>query len=599
MADIRINDLPNEATPNSSDFLAIDGVSTRKSTIQLVVNAGAPVASQSQAEAGTDNNARMTALSTKQAIDFNSVPLSRTLTAGTGLAGGGSLSANISLALSSTSISSLAKADSSVQSVNGVTPVSGNVTIPAANIYGVVDINQYGYVNGATSGFSSAANAAISYLSSIGGGILRIPTGIHILDDTVTIRSKVYICGNGSGSTIVKAKNSLNKNMFETFNSSSLFGTNTNSGEAYWGIQGITIHGNKDNNSSGHSIYTYSRTYLLSDLRIFFASGCGIKSEWYTGAVDWGQAGLENTDKSMETQLINVHVSYSRQDGIDWNGPHDSQWSNMVVAQSSHDTPGAYDGIKISSASGGLQASNVHSWGDLQRYAFNLGCSYLHFSNCEADDARSALVNWQGDNIVWVGGVSFGAVFNTPPLPHDLTLKGFILGSAGRAIYNPRIDCTVLNCPAGSVDFSNVIGWSGSVRVSGRLTDSNIIPGSFGWVGTPPASGVEIDINVHNSASAPTLVRRAGVMSVGAGSDSFPNYTINSNSGCGINVSASEIGFSLSGTRRAAFGPNYMRIPVVNSVNDITIPWVEGLVVYELSSHKLRSFDGSVWQNCW
>lgn len=115
MADIRINDLPNEANPTPSEFLAIDGVSTRKSTIQLVVNAGAPIATQSQAEAGTENNARMTALTTKQAIDFNSVPLSRTVTSGTGLTGGGSLASNISLALSSTSIASLALADSSVQ----------------------------------------------------------------------------------------------------------------------------------------------------------------------------------------------------------------------------------------------------------------------------------------------------------------------------------------------------------------------------------------------------------------------------------------------------------------------------------------------------
>lgn len=41
MADIRINDLPLEATPNSSEYLAIDGESTRKSTIQNVVNSGA------------------------------------------------------------------------------------------------------------------------------------------------------------------------------------------------------------------------------------------------------------------------------------------------------------------------------------------------------------------------------------------------------------------------------------------------------------------------------------------------------------------------------------------------------------------------------
>lgn len=125
MADIRINDLPNEANPTSSEFVAIDGVSTRKSTIQKVVDAGAPVASQSQAESGTDNNSRMTALTVKQSIDFNSVPLNRTVTAGSGLTGGGSLSSNISLSLSSTSISSLALADSSVQPTRQVVAGTG------------------------------------------------------------------------------------------------------------------------------------------------------------------------------------------------------------------------------------------------------------------------------------------------------------------------------------------------------------------------------------------------------------------------------------------------------------------------------------------
>lgn len=68
MADIRINDLPLEANPTASEFLAIDGASTRKSSIQSVVNAGSPVASQAEAQAGTNNTKRMTPLTTKQSI---------------------------------------------------------------------------------------------------------------------------------------------------------------------------------------------------------------------------------------------------------------------------------------------------------------------------------------------------------------------------------------------------------------------------------------------------------------------------------------------------------------------------------------------------
>lgn len=68
MADIRINDLPLEENPNSSEFLAIDGASTKKATIKKVVDSGAPVASQAEAQAGTDAVKRMTPLTTKQSI---------------------------------------------------------------------------------------------------------------------------------------------------------------------------------------------------------------------------------------------------------------------------------------------------------------------------------------------------------------------------------------------------------------------------------------------------------------------------------------------------------------------------------------------------
>lgn len=68
MADIRINDLPETLTPSASDNVAIDGATTRRTTAKKLVDAGAPVASQAEAEAGTDAEKRMTPLTTKQSI---------------------------------------------------------------------------------------------------------------------------------------------------------------------------------------------------------------------------------------------------------------------------------------------------------------------------------------------------------------------------------------------------------------------------------------------------------------------------------------------------------------------------------------------------
>lgn len=66
---IRINALPLEATPVASEKLAIDGSSTRSATIQSVVDAVSPVASEAEARAGVDNAKRMTPLRVKQSIN--------------------------------------------------------------------------------------------------------------------------------------------------------------------------------------------------------------------------------------------------------------------------------------------------------------------------------------------------------------------------------------------------------------------------------------------------------------------------------------------------------------------------------------------------
>jgi hypothetical protein len=103
MADIRINALPNEPAPSGSDFVPIDLASTRKTTVTLLTEAGRPAASQAEAEAGVQATHAMTPLTTKQAITFQGaaafVPQSRTLTAGSGLTGGGTLAADRSFAV--------------------------------------------------------------------------------------------------------------------------------------------------------------------------------------------------------------------------------------------------------------------------------------------------------------------------------------------------------------------------------------------------------------------------------------------------------------------------------------------------------------------
>lgn len=68
--------------------------------------------------------------------DIGAVPIGRTITAGTGLTGGGDLSANRSIALSTASINSLALADTALQNITGLINEGANITITGAGTSG-------------------------------------------------------------------------------------------------------------------------------------------------------------------------------------------------------------------------------------------------------------------------------------------------------------------------------------------------------------------------------------------------------------------------------------------------------------------------------
>ncbi|MGU3399138.1 hypothetical protein ACLBWS_05255 [Brucellaceae bacterium D45D] len=143
MADLRlrINELPEELSPAPIDNIAIDGPSTRRTSLQLAANAVRPYSTEAMAREGLNNASVMTPLRVSQAVETlggqrfataqqgnnadTAVQPTLTITAGTGLAGGGTLAANRTIALSSTSIASLALADSAVQPARQVIAGAG------------------------------------------------------------------------------------------------------------------------------------------------------------------------------------------------------------------------------------------------------------------------------------------------------------------------------------------------------------------------------------------------------------------------------------------------------------------------------------------
>lgn len=88
MADIRIVNLPlatGGTAPTPSDVVAIDGTTTRKTPLSALADVIRPVATQADAETGTNNVKTMTPLTTTQAIAFQAASASQGAKADTAL----------------------------------------------------------------------------------------------------------------------------------------------------------------------------------------------------------------------------------------------------------------------------------------------------------------------------------------------------------------------------------------------------------------------------------------------------------------------------------------------------------------------------------
>lgn len=206
---IRPKDLPAHTTPVSTDVVPSDnGTEVGKVTMAQIVTAGRPLASQAEAEAGTEPTKAMTALTTKQAINAlgdvrfasavqggkadTAVQPTRTVSAGTGLTGGGDLSADRSVALSSASIASLALADSATQPGDLATVATTGV---------------YNDLTGKPTLGTAAAAALTDFASAAQGGkadsaLQSVVAGTNVTVDATDPHNPIISSSGGGGGSV-------------------------------------------------------------------------------------------------------------------------------------------------------------------------------------------------------------------------------------------------------------------------------------------------------------------------------------------------------------------------------------------------------------
>jgi hypothetical protein len=339
---------------------------------------------------------------------------------------------------------------------------------------------------------STAIQSAINSVASGGGGVVTLERGTYVINATLTIPSYVTLKGQGIDVTILRLKNGANQSVITTTDTSSLISGNTAGGAKYWGVTDLTIDGNKTNNTSGHGIYSYSRTFKIDRVKVEEVKDRGIYTKWCSSCAAWDD---DASDMFMEAMINDVYVQSCGQEGIYFNGPHDARISHVLVALCSQTAIGNYDGIYVGPNAGGTVFTTCHSWGDYQRYDWNISCGWVYCANCIADDAYTAGVYVNADKFTWVGGHVFGAVWSTPPSAQDLAMKGFILTSSA---WHPYIQTMVTDVPGGSVDFTSAPNGSGTIIVSGSVSATlNTYGTTYGYVGTPP-SNWNVQIRVYD-----------------------------------------------------------------------------------------------------
>lgn len=455
----------------------------------------------------------------------------------------------------------------------------------------VYDARDFGVIADGSTGISGFLNRAIAAVAAKGGGRIHLPAGTMIADAPIVVRSQVTLYGQGIDATIIKAKNALNAPIITTLNTETLWGGVSEDGEQFWGLENLTLDGNKANQSSGDGIKTYSRAFLLRWVKVTGCKGRGINTRWGNGP-SWNDPDARANDPFMEASVENIFVSYCDQEGVHYDGPHDGRFYNVQAALNSHSSYGTYDGIVFGSRAGGQMATQCHSWGDTQRYGYRIDATSTHFSNCEGDDAAVSLIHINGQDCTWIGGTQIGGHYTTPPSPSDKTLKGFTFGANSA---RPFILTAVRNCPGGAIDFTNLGNDIGYIVIIANLDVPLQAAGTKGFLGVPPGSVNFVLQSTGYSDAGLANIQRSQTTAV-AGTESFPAF---------VSVKSPATGLFFPNEHHAAisaFGTEAIRVmrdSVIclkpRSGTPSSDPWEEGMMYYDTSVKKMRFYNGSAW----
>ena len=269
-----------------------------------------------------------------------------------------------------------------------------------------IDLRDFGVLAGDGQDHTTGIQAALDEAASVGGIVTPGVAGILNTSATLEIAFGVVLAGVGANSEIfghdaqfpnadgtMIRQVSGGADVIRTKNFAVL--TGDTSPDTYitasrFGLRDLVIDGGTYvGNTSLVGLKVYGRSYRLNNVVIQNCAGGGLYSEWGAGGYD------------MEATIDGLHIFNCGGIGLEWRGPHDSQFSNVIVGQAA---AGATYGIRLVRGSqvGGEGFTNAHAWGTYSQAVWDIGTSNGTFYSCVSDGGG---VRFTGSGNVWNGQI--------------------------------------------------------------------------------------------------------------------------------------------------------------------------------------------------
>lgn len=303
---------------------------------------------------------------------------------------------------------------------------------------------------GVTATDTGLIQTAIDAASTAGGGVVQLRAGTYIVS-TLQIKTGVTLRGQGIGATVVKLANGTNADLVTVPSFSTLDAGNTSGGETKWAIERLTLDGNGDNQTgTSWALRVYAYNYRITDVQI----ERGLSGNAYS---KWGNSSGGDMEAIWSRFKLLAPIADTAV-GLDWNGPHDSIFTDGEVVAHANAVTKHQTGIYTRGNAGGDVFSGVHTWG-LHQYGWILEHSVTAV-NCEAEGSYDTNVLLRANGIRWAGRVFGTNGFN--PTEVGVRVGDATIGNIKRA----DIDIDTFNWAAGGFAFAFTSS-GGSNRYSG------------------------------------------------------------------------------------------------------------------------------------